>query len=371
MDKILIFTESVVGHGHYSAADSLKKALELKSANLSVEIVRVLPLISKPLEAWMGKLYLGTLRYAPLLWEKAYTREKEFGRLLRDPIGRFVAGKLKDLIEEERPKVAVCTHSFCLGALAQLKARTGVSFRLGSVITDFDIHSFWLHPSVDFYIVANEETAAKLYTDSGNSDCFATGIPIDPAFSHPPCDKKTIRRKLGLDSGRFTVLFTGGGCGMIPLSDSFFLYHALVNHLPVQLVFITGNNDALHRQLSSCFANESHVHVRGFVHNMVEYMQASDLILTKPGGLTSSEAMAAGLPMLIGKPIPGHEEKNSHFLLKHKVAIRRDHPEELFQTLLSLLEEPHALDEMRQRALRIGKPRSAFDGAEAVLQYLH
>ncbi|MBA4602504.1 MGDG synthase family glycosyltransferase [Thermoactinomyces mirandus] len=371
MDKILILTETVAGYGHYSAAYSLKKGLQLTYPKGKVQIICVLPLISKPLESFINKCYIQTLRYAPNLWGAAYQRDSQFSKLFRDPMGKFVANKLRTIIEETNPGVIVCTHAFCLSACAYLKSHSSSSnFRLGAVVTDFDVHSFWVHPAVDFYITAHDEIGMKISQKSNQADIYSTGIPINPDFSIRQKEKKEARRWIRIDPERFTVLLMGGGSGIGPLQSCISsLKQSIADH-HAQLVIITGKNRALYGELSRQISNQRHVYLFSFVHNMVDFMCAADFIITKPGGMTSSEALATGLPMVICKPIPGQEENNSRFLLNKNVAIRQDEPKNLPREFSFFMEHPEPLHKMQSNASQVGKPQSAIHAAEIVTNYL-
>lgn len=193
MDKILILTETVAGYGHYSAASSLKKGIELEYPSSEVQIVSILPMISKQLKSLIKKSYLQTLRYAPNLWGACYQWDSRFSKLFRDPMGKFVAHKLRTLIEGLKPQVIICTHAFCLSACAYLKSHTSCSrFRLGGVVTDFDVHSFWIHPAVDFYITAHEEIGLKIRKKEARPISTAQAFPSTRLFSR---NKKRKRKR--------------------------------------------------------------------------------------------------------------------------------------------------------------------------------
>lgn len=371
MDKILILTETVAGYGHYSAAYSLKQGLKMIYPEGEVRIICVLPLISRPLESFINKCYMQTLRYAPNLWGAAYQRDSRFSKLFRDPMGKFVANKLRNIIEGINPSVIVCTHAFCLSACAYLKSHSlSGSFRLGAVVTDFDIHSFWIHPAVDFYISAHDEIGMKISQEGSQANIYPTGIPIHPDFSIRRKERQDARRCIRIDPERFTVLLMGGGSGIGPLQSCISaLQQSLADH-HIQLLIITGKNKALYEELSKQLRNQPHVYLFSFVHNMVDFMCASDFIITKPGGMTSSEALATGLPIVICKPIPGQEENNSRFLLDKNVAIRQDKPKNLPKDLSYFIEHPAPLFEMQSNAAQVGKPQSAINAAEIITNYL-
>jgi processive 1,2-diacylglycerol beta-glucosyltransferase len=370
MERVLILTETVAGSGHYNAARALEKALKMKRPNIHVTIACVLPIISRSLESLVGTFYLGTLKYAPALWGAAYGKERFFNRLFRSPLGAVIAARLRSLMDEVKPRAVICTHALPLAACARLK-REGFGFRLGAAVTDFSVNSFWIEPEVDFYLLAHEDLAVQIRSRNGQSTLYATGIPIDPAFSLTGRNKKSVRKALGLHPDRMTLLFLGGGEGLGPLHPCLRHLTSQLSGLPVQLLVVTGKNRRLYDELSGKYRHLPWLHLFRFVHNMDAFMSAADLMIGKPGGMTCSEALASGLPMLIVRPIPGQEEHNSRFLLEKQVALRQDHPKHVPASLLSVMESAETLEQMKRRALHLGKPRSALDAADAVLEQLN
>lgn len=370
MDKVLILTEDVGGTGHYGAALSLKKGLKKIAPNLHVEIAFGLSFVSKQLESLTRTSYLSVLKYAPSLWGKAYAKEDSISQLFQTPLGKMLALKLKYLIEQVEPRVVVCTHVLCISALAYLKEKTHLDFRLGVAITDFDVNGFWIHPQVDFYLVAHPALKDKIHKRNiiPKEKIFCTGIPIDPAFSVPGPSKCRLREDLGFDPCRFTALVMGGGMGLGPLEECIAKFR---EQLPeIQLIVITGKNQRLFERLLFRYQQDKRVRLFGFIDGMANMMRAADIVVSKAGGLTSSEALASGLPLLICKPIPGQEERNSRFLLEQQVAIRQDEPNYIPRDLTPFIEDQTYLQKLSEQAFRIGKPFSALHGAEVIVRHL-
>lgn len=275
------------------------------------------------------------------------------------------------MLNQYRPRVVVNTHAFCLGAMAELKDQVEQPFYLGAAITDFDVNGFWVHPAVDFYFVAHQQVAETLKKRFGVSEhqIYQTGIPIDPIFSEPFSDRQAFRRKVGIDVHAFSVLLMRGGVGLGPMEQ---VIAQFLEDMPeAHLIVVTGKNKELLTQLQSSYQHEKQVHLMGYVNGIRDWMAASDLIVTKPGGLTSSEALATGLPILISQPIPGQEERNSQFLIQQGVALRQDLPQAIPREIRPLMETPSGWQDMRQRALNLGRPQSSLDAAEIIADYVH
>jgi processive 1,2-diacylglycerol beta-glucosyltransferase len=192
-----------------------------------------------------------------------------------------------------------------------------------------------------------------------------TGIPVDPAFS-VPCDRDAARRAFGLSGDRPVVLQAAGGHGVGPLEDA---YRALLEStVPSEIVVVCGRNEGARRSLSAIRPPSRHrAKVLGFTDRMRELMTAADLLVTKPGGLTVSEALACGLPMALIHPIPGQEERNADYLAENGAALRASSPAALTGKVEDLLSSPERLAEMRRRAFRLARPRAAFAVARAAL----
>jgi processive 1,2-diacylglycerol beta-glucosyltransferase len=370
MKRVLILTETIGGNGHYQAARSLCQGLSQVEPELNAEICCGMHRVSRQLEQLTRAVYLNTLQYAPALWGAAYSREGEISDRFRTSLGKLLSRRLQEWLEEMQPDVVVCTHAFCLSAMGVIKERMGDRFRLGAAITDFDVNGFWVHPEVDFFLVAHEDVAKKIRRRFGVPDeaIFRTGIPIDPEFSKPQPPKSVLRRMLGLDPDRFTILLMGGGIGLGPIEECLYQFR---RELPAhQLVVITGRNRSLYERLREQFGSDPRIRLHGFVDSMVHYMHAADIIVSKPGGLTSSEALACGLPIFICQPIPGQEERNSRFLMRKRVALRQDEPGEMARQILWLMENPEMLEEMSRRARELGRPDSSLAGARVIREHL-
>lgn len=228
-------------------------------------------------------------------------------------------------MERYQPDIAICTHFLPSGIISSLKAEGKLKVLNTVVVTDFDVHAMWLASHVEQYFVAMEETCVHLRAlGVPPSLITVSGIPIDPVFAEVK-DQRAMRQKHGLAPNRFTILVSAGGFGVGPVGN---LIQALseLSH-PAQVIVVCGRNDALKVELTArvqTFDKASAVSfmLLGFTTGMDELMTAADLYVGKPGGLTTSEALAKRLPMVVINPIPGQEERNSDHLLEQGVAIR-------------------------------------------------
>jgi processive 1,2-diacylglycerol beta-glucosyltransferase len=225
-------------------------------------------------------------------------------------------------------------------------------------VTDFDLHQMWLHPGIRGYFVANEELAFRLHRQGvPRRSIVISGIPVMPVFSARP-DRSEAAARLSLNPARFTVLLMGGGAGIG--MDPVWITELLNTQPQLQVIVMTGKNFALREVLSRVESEyPDRLRVIGFTEDVASLMMAADLAITKPGGLSTSECLVCGLPMLLVNPIPGQEERNAAFLLQEGVALRADDPLTLQFRLQKLLSDPELLACMRQRATALGKPQAA------------
>jgi processive 1,2-diacylglycerol beta-glucosyltransferase len=227
------------------------------------------------------------------------------------------------------------------------------------------VHPFWIHRNIDAYAVATNAMRQTLVNRGvGPKRVTVTGIPIDARFAQR-ADRPAVRRRLGLAPDRTTLLLMGGGVGIGPLENAITAIDRLQHEL--QVVVVVGKNPTLERRLADSATGLTHpVKVVGFVSNVFDYMQAADVLVSKPGGLTSSEALAAELPFVMLRPLPGQEERNTRYLESGGAGIRAQTTRELVHALDGLLSNAHALGAMRERARRLAKPAAAEDVAAII-----
>jgi len=270
----------------------------------------------------------------------------------------------------EQPTVIVATHFFPAVALAEAKQFGWLTSRVVVVVTDLFPHRLWLTPEADAFVVGSEEVKAVCQQRGiAEARIHPLGIPIAKAFRHSP-DKGMVRERLRLDPARQTLLIVSGGEGMGPMSQ-------LVRHLVtleavhpkhLQLLVVCGSNVRLRETLDRvAAASTMPMRVFGFVDTMPELMGVSDLLLTKPGGLTVMEALAMGLPMIFFNAIPGQERFNADYVIRHGAGLNAAHPAQVKETVLRLLDHPAQLDAMRSRALSLAKPTAAQQLVETLI----
>jgi processive 1,2-diacylglycerol beta-glucosyltransferase len=292
-------------------------------------------------------------------------------------------------LKQFKPDVVLCTHFLPFETLGLLKTSAGgvprrpnLIEKMGargtrpsenwkhpfvvSIVTDFEAHALWMDACVDLYCVAAEETKARLVArDAATGNVVATGIPIAAKFLSKP-DARAVRNNYGLRDDQPVLLVLGGGFGMGPVAEIL----AELDKMPgqFQTLVVTGRNEELRRKLATQTRRHP-THVLGFSTNMHELMAVADLIITKPGGLTTSEALALGKPLFILNPIPGQEAANSDFLLERGAAVKVNRVEDLPFRVEKLLGSKK-LVEMAKAAKSLGRPQAATAVCQEVLKRL-
>lgn len=317
--------------------------------------------------------YLQMVKTIPQMYRFLYNRAERATQVgpFRTWVHQFTAGNLRRLLQDLQPDVVICTHAFPCGVMAEYKKQFADAPPVFGVVTDFVVHAFWIHKNIDGYAVATEEMRGALIARGVQRDrIVVSGIPVKAAFGRVPADRDALRERLGLPLDRHLVLMMGGGLGIGPLEA---MMQALdgVNE-PLCAVAIVGRSKrSEQRVLEYAHHIRFPMRVERFVNNVHDYMHACDLLITKPGGLTSAEALAARIPMVLFKPLPGQEERNTRFLVQRRAAVRAKNDADLLRTVQSLLAAPERLEQMRTAMQALGKPDAAADIARAVFQIAH
>lgn len=276
--------------------------------------------------------------------------------------------KLLKLFTEERWDLVINTHFLPAELLASLRRDGKVDTPQVTVVTDFETHRMWLNQPCEQYFTASEEGSQNLqYLGVPASDITLTGIPIHPVFSVKK-DRAALRAKYGLDD-RPVVLQVAGGFGVGPIEQ---IYRALLAvPEPTQVVAITGRNEKAKAELARVPVPKSHRGtVIGFTKDIDEWMKLSDLVVSKPGGLTTSETLASGAVMVIMNPIPGQETRNSDFLLENGAAVKVNTIGTLAYKVAALLRDPGRMKQLRAGVARIARPRAAFEVIQRAFDFM-
>jgi len=366
--RILIATVTA-GAGHLAAAAALDEAWRTSRPTDVVERTDLVKFFSPLHRKIVSDGYVSVVERAPELWGMMFSKTdspKQAERINR--LKRIFPSQSRIRfarhLKEFKPDAVLCTHYLPLETLSWLRQRKdGLRPLVVSIVTDFEAHALWMEPCVDLYCVATEETKARLVARGAAAEkVVATGIPISAKFA-AKTDVKAVRKALGLRDDLPVLLALGGGFGMGPLAK--ILAELDKVEQVFQTVVVTGRNEELRRELAS--QDRKHpTRVLGYASNMHELMAVADLIISKPGGLTSSEVLAMGKPLFIVSPIPGQEAANSDFLLERGAAAKANRVEDLPFRLGQLL-GTKKLAQMARAAKALGRPHAAAQICEQVL----
>ena len=357
-----------VGVGHTSAAKALRNALALSTPDLEATIVDSYKFSAAMFSRVVSNGYLGMVKTIPQMYRFIYARAEKATDVgpFRAWVHQFTASNIRPFLKQYAPDVVVCTHAFPCGVMAEYKHAFADAPPVFGVVTDFAVHAFWIHANVDGYAVATEQMRQQMIARGIDPRrIVASGIPIAPEFAQAAASREDLARRLGLPPDRQIVLLMGGGLGIAPLET---IMRALSQvEEPLCAVVIVGRSRSAEARAIECAARMAYpVRVLRFVENVHEYMHAADLLVTKPGGLTSSEALAAGVPLLLFKPLPGQEERNTRFLVSGGAAVRAKKSDDLAQRVQMLLRDAERRDRMRVAMKALAKPEAAANAAAAI-----
>ena len=360
--RILLVSVSA-GNGHVRAAQAIAAHAWADFPQLRLQHIDMMQIVPTLFRKLYSELYMKIASGLPEAWGWLYRKtDREPGNSLsgrlRRGVQRLCSQRLFSEVDRFKPDVIICTHFLPAEVLATAINENRLDSQVWVQVTDFDLHQMWLHPGISGYFVANEELAFRLHSQGVPlKDIVVSGIPVMPVFNTRP-DRPEAAARLELNPTRFTVLLMGGGAGIG--MDPVWITELLKTQPQLQVIVMTGKNTALREVLASVErAYPDRLRVIGFTEDVASLMMAADLAITKPGGLSTSECLVCGLPMLLVNPIPGQEERNAAFLMQEGVAQRADDPLTLQFRLQKLLSDPERLASMRQRAMALGKPQAA------------
>jgi processive 1,2-diacylglycerol beta-glucosyltransferase len=360
MKKRVLIMSTSAGTGHVRAGEALTKVFEEHPGVSEVIHSDALRFTNKLFRDFYSKLYTRLVKDAPdfLGWWYKQSDEPWKTDGMRLMLDRLNTGPLVKFIRHFNPHITVCTHFMPAGIISHLIAKNLLDAHLSIVVTDLDFHAMWLSRVFHRYFVAIEETKVHL-EELGlpKERITVSGIPIDPEYI-TPIDRVATRIHYGLHPTRPTLLLSAGAFGVGPAE---FIVERLKNlRSKAQTIVVCGRNpETRDRVIEMVGENNENFKVFGYTGRMPDLMKISDLFIGKPGGLTTAEALACGLPMVIVSPIPGQEERNSDHLLEDGVAVKCNELTTIPYKIDSLLDDPLRVEQMRRKAFAMSRPEAA------------
>lgn len=345
MAKIIIFTGST-GAGHTLAARSFKEALT--AAGHDVEIIDAFKESGKVLNTVVEQGYKQLVERLPDLYRKMYNAFDEYSKVYEVVFSSAKKIMQKDLlpdIERIHPDLIVSTHPIVTNVLGQLKQEGDLDYPILAFVTDYKIHEVYLNPTIDAYVVASEYTKKTLIEKGVEPDkIYPFGIPTRHEFS--------VRSSVPVDKEMTTIMLMGGSLGARQMKSAF--YALLKAKSPMHIIVVCGKNEMMKHTIElinsteGARADNKAVEIYGFVDNIPELMDESDAIITKPGGLTSSEAIMKNIPIIIPYAYPGQEEENAHYLVTSGMALQIDSVRDLSSVMDFLIENKYIINHMKE-----------------------
>ena len=348
--------------GHHRASCAVARTIEQLDPHASVTNLDAFQYTSRFVRWAISHSYTSLIRHQPDVWEYLYDNPAVHRRVqhLRALLHRYQAAKLERLLETTTPDAIACTQAYPCGMVADFKKQHRLRIPLVGVLTDYAPHLYWFHDTVDVYVVPSEEVKRRFVMRGIEaSRVRVMGIPIDPAFLQPT-DRQATAERFGLDLDRPIILIMGGGSGFGRLREIVLNLDTLPQSC--QLVVAAGTNRTLLGWLHAQRFRHR-VLALGYTEDVKHLMGIATLLVTKPGGLTTSEALAKRLPLVIVNPIPGQEAYNARYLLSQGAALQAGSPETVRQTVRDLLENPELLEALRQRNGELAHPQASRDVA--------
>lgn len=367
MKKVLIFYGSY-GGGHLSASNSIKEYIDNNYKDIETTLVDCVEYVDHNFNKITTTAYNEMAKKMPWAWKKVYTKSKKgaFSKFSHTS-NKLMALKLKKFFETTEPDLIICTHPFASQMCAYLKRKGTINCTLATVMTDYIPHPQWLTDSeyMDYYFVAHAEMKYELVRSGiSESKVFATGIPLSNRFLKSYNKEETLHY-FGLQPGKKTVLFFAGGEFGLSQSRTYKILDTMAKKFHnIQIIAIAGKNKKMQKNFEEIvdeYNKQDSIKVLSYTNKVPELMSISDMVLTKPGGLTTTESLASGLPIIVINPIPGQEEENAEFLESQNLAIWIRKKDDVEEVLKNIFNDPTLMRKMKIKARLFAKKNSTKD----------
>ncbi len=371
ISKIIILYASV-GGGHFKAAEGVKNYILENYKDTKIEMIDALKYTNKLIDKIIVKSYVNMARYSPKMWGEIYKfSEKQYSAVnFSNAVQKLLSMKLLKLFKDERPDTIISTHPFITEMVATLKKSGKINTELNVIITDYASHKFWeLKPEyIDRYFIANEEMKFSLINNGISRDkIFVTGIPVGPAFLKK-YDKAELLKEFNFSEKKKTILMFGGGeYGLTNIKG---IFSALLSvRDDIQVIAIAGKNLKTQKMLKTVASKSNKkVVILGYTTKVPELMSIADFVISKPGGLTTTEILTSNVPFIVINPIPGQEEENAIFLTNNGAAARLYSIEKAKPFFEQLFQNEERIKGMKEMQKVIAKPGSTRDISKIIME---
>lgn len=350
--NILILTSNT-GGGHIKATEAIKEHINLKNLNHNVKIINTLDYVNPSFNKLVTSFYSECIKKYPDLFGKIYYYSESehvpvniFSLILKN-----LSKKLLPVISRFNTDIIISTHPFSTEMISYLKeTRKIINVKLVNLLTDYAPHKFWIHNHVDAYITATDQMTEDMIKRGVHPSLIhPIGIPVGENFMKV-YNKLELLKSIGFDENSFTILLMSGSVGVDYVIK---IFKILINlNRNIQIIIITGNNKILYNKFEYLISKYKNTCVKfyllGFVKNVSQYMQISDVVVTKPGGLTTTEAIFSSLPIIFFDAIPGQEEQNANFILRNNIGMRISKSQKDITSLINIIDNKEELLKMKE-----------------------
>lgn len=354
--KVLILSASY-GDGHVQVSRALQNRFREKGIR-QVKVVDLFTEAHPVINSFVRYMYIKSFSLAPYVYGWLYHRTQtvRHDSLFWKLLNLFGIRKLQEILAYERPDLVI--NTFPTTMMTDLKQKLGIPIPVCTVITDFTLHYRWIHPATDKYFVPTEDIRNQLIQlGIPEQRVVVSGIPLRKEFESST-ELGPAHEQFGLHPDAPIILVMAGAYGV--LQNIRHIIESMLSAGHLQIALVCGKNQTLKDEMEAAFGQLANVKIYGFVENIHDLMRISDLIVTKPGGVTLSEALAVNLPVVLCHPVPGQEADNARYLANLGVALIIDGPETVTQRMLELLRNPQHLQRMR-RAMQSLQQKNATD----------
>ena len=373
--KILVFYASY-GGGHLNAAKSIENCIieNFKNKYINIELIDCMKYVNKTIEKVTTTAYKEMAKKMPWAWGRIYS-DSQKGPLahISSRSNKIMAIKLLKLLREKQPDLIISTHPFGSQMCSYLKRKKKITSKIATIMTDFAPHDQWLvgKDFTDYYFVAHDKMKNYLISkEIPENKIYVTGIPISNRFLIK-YDRKEILKQYNLSENKQTILFFGGGEFGLGKTRTAQIFDSFVkSNKNIQIIAIAGRNKKMKsafEEIVDTHNKKDSVRILEFTNQVPELMSISDLVVTKPGGLTTSESLASNLPMVIINPIPGQEEENAEFLESKGIGIWLKKSDDASKIIEDLLSNPNKLKDMKEKTSILAQPNSTYNICKILL----
>lgn len=360
------------GDGHLRAAKAIALQLLMMNNELRLGIVDYYRFVNPTLDNLIRWSYLTSVRRAPSLWRWFYTSTQNIDPLSRTQrmINHIGLKRFHGALKELPPKLIVSTYPTAAGVVSTLKQQGRLDVINYVVMTDYSVHTQWIHPAVDMYFVGSDDMRQELVERNIDpKKIIVSGIPVDERFQES-VDEQVVRQSLHIQENSPIILFMGGA--YMPISEYIQVLKVIDQVSSRHTTIVVAGHEELRFNLAKQYEERSHnpMVILGYVDNVHELMAISSLLISKAGGLTTTESLCRGLPTVIYRPIPGQEDANAEFLVRNGAGRRAHSEEDLGEIVTHLLEHPWELKNMAHQTRNLGHPDAAQIVAKHIYQAL-